>query len=101
MGELEVVRGAVETLRKHKPVMWVENEPYFDTPSDRSFVIFMKEELGYECRPVARLELLCVYGKYDEGTGKLPKGFHRVFQHLSGNVRDHFLWRALNEVDMA
>lgn len=34
----EVVLGAKKTIQKHKPLIWVENEPYFDEPSNRTFV---------------------------------------------------------------
>merc|ERR1712113_793557 len=99
MGELQVVLGGLETIRRHRPVMWVENEPFFDTPPDRTFIDTMSSELGYRCRSVARLELLCVPGEYEEGEGALPTGFHRVFRHLSGEMKDLNLWRALSEVD--
>jgi len=97
--ELKVVLGARETIRRHRPVMWVENEPFFDDPPNREFVDTMKAEFGYQCKSVARLELLCVPGNYGEGDGALPEGFHRVFRHLTGEVRDLKLWEALAEVD--
>mmetsp|Transcript_21765 Transcript_21765/g.61790 ORF Transcript_21765/g.61790 Transcript_21765/m.61790 type:complete len:439 (-) Transcript_21765:54-1370(-) len=95
--ELQVVLGGLETIRRHRPVMWVENEPYFDDPPNRQFVETMDAELGYHCRPVARLELLCLpQGGGSEG---LPEGFQRVFRHLTGEIQDLNLWRALSEVD--
>eukprot|EP00927_Polykrikos_kofoidii_P080875 TRINITY_DN7787_c0_g1_i1.p1 TRINITY_DN7787_c0_g1~~TRINITY_DN7787_c0_g1_i1.p1 ORF type:complete len:482 (-),score=75.16 TRINITY_DN7787_c0_g1_i1:339-1784(-) len=97
--ELEVVRGGKEMFRTHRPVLWVENEPYYDDPPDLSFTTFMKEELNYVCRSIARLELLCVHGKFDEGDGRLPPGFHRVFRHLTTSFNDIKLWQALHEVE--
>eukprot|EP00929_Paragymnodinium_shiwhaense_P009987 TRINITY_DN114462_c0_g1_i1.p1 TRINITY_DN114462_c0_g1~~TRINITY_DN114462_c0_g1_i1.p1 ORF type:complete len:502 (-),score=113.98 TRINITY_DN114462_c0_g1_i1:10-1515(-) len=99
--ELEVMRGAVKTFREHKPVLWVENEPYFDDPSDRTFVNFMENEVGYTCKTVARLELVCVHGRYEEGGAdhQLPPGFHRVFRHLTGEQRQLRLWEVLHEVE--
>eukprot|EP00928_Gymnodinium_smaydae_P003803 TRINITY_DN11340_c2_g1_i1.p1 TRINITY_DN11340_c2_g1~~TRINITY_DN11340_c2_g1_i1.p1 ORF type:complete len:488 (-),score=114.06 TRINITY_DN11340_c2_g1_i1:43-1506(-) len=103
--ELEVVRGGRQLFLRDRPVLWVENEPYFDDPPDRSFINFMEGELGYQCRAVARLELICVPGAYAEGQAQgeagLPAGFHRVFQHLSGGLKDLQLWKALHEVDVA
>jgi len=99
--ELEVVLGGRETIMRDKPVMWVENEPYFDDPPDHTFVDTMSSDLGYYCRPVARLELLCTpkvaEGAQDNSIG-LPAGFNRVFQHLSGEVSDIKLWKVLSEV---
>ncbi|CAK0826742.1 unnamed protein product [Prorocentrum cordatum] len=97
--ELQVILGGRDTILRHKPVIWVENEPFFDDPPDRTLVNMMSSELGYECRPVAKLELLCVPGDYGEGQGKLPRGFHRVFRHLTGQAQDVNLWGALAEVD--
>merc|ERR1711972_813444 len=65
--ELEVVLGGLDTIRRHQPIMWVENERYFDTPSDKTFVNTMSGELDYQCNPVARLELLCVSRSSAEG----------------------------------
>lgn len=95
--ELEVVLGGKNTIRRHRPVMWIENEKYFDSPSDRTFVDTMANELNYHCRPVARLELLCMPADLAEGA--LPAGFQRVFRHLTGEFKDVSLWEALNEVD--
>mmetsp|Transcript_99695 Transcript_99695/g.281465 ORF Transcript_99695/g.281465 Transcript_99695/m.281465 type:complete len:486 (-) Transcript_99695:17-1474(-) len=95
--ELEVVRGARETLRRDRPVVWVENEPFFGDPPDRALVDFMRENLDYECRPVARLELLCAHGSYGEGKGRLPSGFGGVFGLLAS--RDLRLGDVLREVD--
>lgn len=92
--ELEVVMGGLETIRRHQPVMWVENENFFDEPSNTTFVDTMAAELGYECKAVARLELLCRPEGRQEG-----EGFHRVFRHLSGEVKDDSLWKALTEAD--
>lgn len=100
--ELEVILGGVELLRRHRPIMWVENEPYFDDPSDRTFVNTMESQLGYLCQTVARLELLCLPGDgtgRDAGTGGLPQGFQHVFRHLHGELKDLKLWKALTEVD--
>jgi len=98
--ELEVVLGGLETIRQHRPVMWVENERYFDDPPDRTFVDTMSTELDYECRPVARLELLCLSRGSPEGSeAGLPVGFQKVFRHLSGTFRDLSLWKALSEVE--
>ena len=36
--ELQVVLGAKKTILKHKPLMWVENEAYFDDPPNVTFV---------------------------------------------------------------
>mmetsp|Transcript_54107 Transcript_54107/g.174798 ORF Transcript_54107/g.174798 Transcript_54107/m.174798 type:complete len:106 (-) Transcript_54107:35-352(-) len=95
--ELQVVLGAKETIRKHQPLMWVENEPFFDDPPDRTFVDTMASEFGYSCQAIARLELLCT----PPNTGALPPGFNRVFQHLTGAVSELKLWQALAEVDPA
>jgi len=103
--EAEVILGARELIRRDKPVIWVENEPYFDDTPDHSLVEKMAAEFGYQCRPVARLELLCTPpgtgGGDDDGrySGGLPEGFNRVFRHLSGEVTDVSLWKALREVD--
>lgn len=97
--ELQVVLGARETIRKHQPVMWVENEPFFDEPPNREFVDTMQKEFNYACRAIARLELLCAPGGGMDTSNTLPKGFNRVFRHLSGEVKDASLWRALSEVD--
>jgi len=99
--ELQVVLGGLETIRRHRPVMWVENEPFFDDPPNREFVETMASLLAYQCRPVARLELLCLpQGAAGESADEaLPEGFHRVFRHLTGEFRDVHLWRALAEVD--
>ncbi|CAE7237172.1 unnamed protein product [Symbiodinium natans] len=102
--ELHVVRGARQTIERNKPLIWVENEAYFDDPSNRTFVNAMYSDLGYVCSPVARLELLCSPGKESSGElvadeSLLPAGFKRVFRHLSGEVKDVHLWRALSEVD--
>merc|ERR1711879_739170 len=71
--ELEVVLGGLETIRQHRPVMWVENERYFDTPSDTTFVDTMAKEVDYSCKPIARLELLCLPSGAKEGEeGGLP-----------------------------
>mmetsp|Transcript_23313 Transcript_23313/g.65877 ORF Transcript_23313/g.65877 Transcript_23313/m.65877 type:complete len:490 (+) Transcript_23313:47-1516(+) len=95
--ELQVVLGAKETIRKHQPLLWVENEPFFDDPPDRTFVDTMASEFGYSCQAIARLELLCT----PPNTGALPPGFNRVFQHLTGAVSELKLWQALAEVDPA
>jgi len=95
--ELQVVLGGQETIRQHRPVLWVENEAFFDDPPNREFVDTMAAEFGYRCRAVARLELLCLPG--DPGEEALPEGFQRVFRHLAGEARDLHLWRALAEVD--
>jgi len=96
--ELDVVLGGRETIKRHRPVMWVENEPFFDDPPNRQFVDTMAAEFGYSCQTVAKLELLCL--PFDaQGSGALPEGFRRVFRHLSGEVKDVHLWRALAEVD--
>merc|ERR1712107_52894 len=98
--ELEVVLGGLETIRQHRPVMWVENEHFYDDPPDTTFVDTMARELKYQCRSIARLELLCVPADSVEGSdGGLPAGFQRVFRHLSGEFKDVSLWKALNEVD--
>merc|ERR1712217_359830 len=52
--ELKVVLGARETIRNHRPIMWVENEPFFDDPPNREFVETMYAEFGYQCKGVAR-----------------------------------------------
>ena len=52
--ELHVVRGARQTIERNKPLIWVENEAYFDDPSNRTFVNAMYSDLGYVCSPVAR-----------------------------------------------
>merc|ERR1719210_875097 len=98
--ELQVVLGARETIMNHQPLMWVENEPFFDDPPNRQFVDTMETEFGYRCRIVARLELICTPPvSAGNGAGVLPEGFQRVFRHLSGEVSDGTLWRALAEVD--
>lgn len=98
--ELQVVLGARETIKRHQPIMWVENEPFFDDPPNREFVDTMKAEFGYDCRTVARLELLCTPPPSDKtGEVALPEGFQRVTRHLSGVFSDATLWRALAEVD--
>eukprot|EP00415_Alexandrium_ostenfeldii_P000081 UN0081 len=99
--ELQVVLGGLETIRRHRPVMWVENEPYFDDPPNREFVETMASKLDYECRSVARLELLCLpRGLAGEAPdAALPEGFQRVFRPLPGQISDLNLWRALAEVD--
>lgn len=100
--ELEVLRGGRETFRKHRPVLWVENEPYYDDPPDHSFVNFMREELDYSCRSVARLELLCLHDRsHEKGEGGLPLGFQRVMGHLTGALSDRRLWQALHEAAAA
>jgi len=96
--ELKVLLGGRETIMRHRPLIWVENEPFFDDPPNRELVNTMSAEYDYQCRPVARLELLCVPGTYGEGEGQLPMGFHRVFHHLTGKAHDVKLWRALAEV---
>lgn len=96
--ELQVVLGSRETIRRHQPLMWVENEPFFEDPPNREFVDTMAREFGYACRTVARLELLCAPRGADEDSS-LPAGFNRVFRHLTGQVSDLALWRALAEVD--
>ena len=53
--ELHVVRGAHQTIQQNKPLMWVENEAYFDDPANLTFVNAMYSDLGYVCNPVARL----------------------------------------------
>jgi len=98
--ELSVVLGGRDTIRRHRPVMWVENEPFFDDPPNREFTDTMASEFGYQCRTVARLELLCLpVSPSGGGDEALPDGFHRVFRHLTGEVKDLHLWRALAEVD--
>jgi FkbM family methyltransferase len=98
--ELDVVLGGLETIKKHRPIMWVENESYFDTPSNRTFVDTMDKEADYRCEPVARLELLCLpKGAVEGEVGGLPAGFKRVFRHLSGEFKDLSLWKALSEVE--
>jgi len=99
--ELDVVLGGLETIRRHRPVMWVENEKYFDSPSDTTFVDTMLKKADYKCQPIARLELLCLPADATEGDGGLPAGFHQVFRHLSGELSDLTLWKALSEVDPA
>jgi len=94
--ELDVVLGGRETIRKHQPVMWVENEPFFDEPPNLEFVQTMTSEFGYNCKPVARLELLCTPPWFGE---KYPAGLNRVFRHMSGVISDQALWKALSEVD--
>eukprot|EP00405_Crypthecodinium_cohnii_P009558 CAMPEP_0206427050 /NCGR_PEP_ID=MMETSP0324_2-20121206/4782_1 /ASSEMBLY_ACC=CAM_ASM_000836 /TAXON_ID=2866 /ORGANISM="Crypthecodinium cohnii, Strain Seligo" /LENGTH=483 /DNA_ID=CAMNT_0053892201 /DNA_START=92 /DNA_END=1544 /DNA_ORIENTATION=+ len=89
--ELQVVLGARELIRKHQPVMWVENEPFFDDPPDRTFVETMQKEFDYACKSMARLELLCT----PSNRKSLPNGFHRVLQHLSGAASEAKLWTAL------
>jgi len=96
--ELQVVLGARATIRQHQPVIWVENEPFFDDPPNTAFVDTMRDELGYQCQAVARLELLCTPPSIG-GRENLARGFHRVFRHLAGEISDTSLWRALSEVD--
>jgi len=96
--ELQVVLGGRATINHHRPVMWVENEPFFDDPPNREFVDTMANEFGYACQTVAKLELLCLPSDA-QGSDALPEGFRRVFRHLSGEVKDVHLWRALAEVD--
>ncbi|CAJ1354788.1 unnamed protein product [Effrenium voratum] len=102
--ELQVVLGAQETIRRDQPLIWVENEAYFDEPANLTFVETMRNQLQYVCSAVARLELLCAPGRRrDEGLVQdeslIPQGFHRIFRHLSGEFKDMHLWRALSEVD--
>ncbi|CAE7272291.1 unnamed protein product [Symbiodinium sp. CCMP2592] len=102
--EWHVVRGARQTIKQNQPLIWVENEAYFDDPANLTFVNTMYSDLGYVCNPVARLELLCSPGKESGGQliadeSLLPAGFKRVFRHLSGEFKDVHLWRALSEVD--
>merc|ERR1712187_329689 len=100
--ELEVILGALDTVRQHRPIMWVENEKYFDNPKDTTFVDTMADKLDYLCRPVAHLELICLHKDSDTGLGPgegLPAGFQRVFRHLTGEYKDMKLWNALNEVE--
>eukprot|EP00746_Dinoflagellata_sp_MGD_P019384 gnl/MRDRNA2_/MRDRNA2_14505_c0_seq1.p1 gnl/MRDRNA2_/MRDRNA2_14505_c0~~gnl/MRDRNA2_/MRDRNA2_14505_c0_seq1.p1 ORF type:complete len:441 (-),score=90.34 gnl/MRDRNA2_/MRDRNA2_14505_c0_seq1:59-1381(-) len=92
--EMDVVLGGLQTFRKHQPVLWVENEPYFDDPPNLRFVEMMEKELEYVCTPVAKLELLCQPKK---NGGRLPKGFKRVLKHLHGEVKDMNLWSALKD----
>jgi FkbM family methyltransferase len=92
--ELDVVLGGREFFRQHRPVIWAENEPFFDDPPNRTFVDTMANELDYVCQVVARLELLCT----PRGADSLPPGFERVMRHLSGRAKDISLWRALSEV---
>eukprot|EP00439_Symbiodinium_sp_Y106_P083650 s514_g23.t3 len=100
--EWHVVRGARQTIKQNQPLIWVENEAYFDDPANLTFVNTMYSDLGYVCNPVARLELLCSPGKESGGQliadeSLLPAGFKRVFRHLSGEFKDVHLWRALSE----
>ncbi|CAE7869299.1 unnamed protein product [Symbiodinium microadriaticum] len=102
--EWHVVRGARQTIKKNQPLIWVENEAYFDDPANLTFVNTMYSDLGYVCSPVARLELLCSPGKESGGQlvadeSLLPAGFKRVFRHLSGEFKDVHLWRALSEAE--
>mmetsp|Transcript_11284 Transcript_11284/g.27597 ORF Transcript_11284/g.27597 Transcript_11284/m.27597 type:complete len:511 (-) Transcript_11284:1424-2956(-) len=57
--EVDVVRGAEELLLKDRPRVWVENESFFDEPSNRTFVELMQNKYHYVCKPVTHLELLC------------------------------------------
>ncbi|CAL1137541.1 unnamed protein product [Cladocopium goreaui] len=103
--ELQVVLGAKSTILQNKPLIWMENEAYFDDPPNRTFVDTMHRDLRYVCTAVARLELFCAPGKEApngglvQDDGLIPAGFRRVFRHLSGEVKDMHLWRALSEVD--
>lgn len=92
--ELDVVLGAKATILRDQPIMWVENEPYFDDPPNTTFFDTMSSEFGYSCQAVARLELLCV----PSGSG-LPSRFQRVLRHLTGHTQDPALWQALSEAD--
>ena len=53
--EWHVVRGARQTIKQNQPLIWVENEAYFDDPANLTFVNTMYSDLGYVCNPVARL----------------------------------------------
>lgn len=95
--ELEVVLGARETIRKHRPVIWAENEPFFKKkPPDRTFVDTMMNEFGYECFPVADLELLCPPPELAE---QAFGGINRVMKYLNAPIQYMSLQKVLEEVD--
>ena len=61
-----MVLGALQTIREHQPLIWVENEAYFDDPPNRSFIDMMQRELQYACTAVARrgeLKLVDFHGQ--------------------------------------
>jgi len=95
--ELEVVLGARELIRQHRPVIWAENEPFFKkSPPDRTFVDAMMQEFGYECHPVADLELLCPPAeRKEEALG----GINRAMRHLNMPLQFMSLQDVLEEVD--
>lgn len=94
--ELEVVLGATETIRRYQPLIWAENEPYFKK-KDRTFVDAMAAYFGYDCQPVADLELLCTP---PSGRSKgVVEGFSRLFQHLNVPLKHISLQKVIGEVD--
>lgn len=94
--ELEVVLGARETINRYRPVIWAENEPYFKK-KDRTFVEAMASNFGYDCQPVADLELLCTppLGR----SAEVVEGFGRLFQHLNRPLKHISLQQVIGEVD--
>lgn len=52
------VLGGEKVLLYDRPVIWVENEPFF-TEGNYTFVNTMRFRFGYFCKAVAQLELLC------------------------------------------
>mmetsp|Transcript_12529 Transcript_12529/g.30762 ORF Transcript_12529/g.30762 Transcript_12529/m.30762 type:complete len:572 (-) Transcript_12529:151-1866(-) len=58
--EVDVIQGAVEVMRRFKPIVWSENVPYFES-GDTQFVGLM-QSLGYGCAKAqnAPNDLVCV-----------------------------------------
>ncbi|CAD7961917.1 unnamed protein product [Amoebophrya sp. A25] len=83
--ELEVVKGATKVLQVDRPRMWVENESFFDTPSNRTFVDFLKSEHRYDCKPVTHLELFC----HPEETPGLGPVFGNLMREVNRVTSPH------------
>lgn len=95
--ELEVILGARELIRKHRPVIWAENEPFFKKkPPDTQFVDTMATEFGYQCQAVADLELLCTP---PEKTDEVVVAIGNAMQHLNMPLHHLSLGRVISAVD--
>merc|ERR1712012_125816 len=93
--ELDVVLGACSTIRKYRPVIWAENEPFFKRrPPDTRFVDTMRAEFGYRCQSVAELEQLCPPPERHEAVFKV---MDRIMRHLNVPVTSVNLQHVLTE----